>query len=885
MKRICLSINGVQRQVVVSEDRVLLDLLREDLRLTGVKQSCDRKGQCGACTVIVNGKTVRSCLTKVSKLEGAEVITVEGLGMPANPHLIQEAFVRAGAIQCGFCTPGMILATKVLLDNNPNPSREEIKKGLKNNLCRCTGYNKIFEAVELAGQFLRGECTPADMVVEAGTSQIGVSHTRPWSMLKACGLAEFSADIAMPGALEIAVVRSPHHRARLKGIDVSMAEKMPGVIGIMTAVDIKGSNSMGFGNDQPVLCSENLPVLGAAVAIVAARTQKEALAAAEAVELDCEVLPAVRNSHEAMADGAPEVHPGTPNICHTAGQVKGDAKTALENSAVVVSGDFYSPLIHQAPLEPEATVAYMDGTGEDAQLVVIGRSIWIHQHAQMIQDAVGWDNVRYIEAFAGGQFGIKCDLTSEAFAAAAALHFQQAVRYIPSLKESMWLTPKRHPFRMKTRMGADADGKITAIEMDMVVENGAYSSIGPGIIERALGMLSSGYNIPNVAVDAKLVYTNDAWGGAARGAGPPQANFAVESCMELLAAELKMDSYEFRRLNTLQKGQTTSNGQEVDEWAFTACLDRLEPEYRKAKQAATNSSSGTVRRGVGLAGSSFGLGEPGDVSHVAVELDPDGGLSIYGSIADPGEGNDAMLSQLGAELMKLPLEKIRLHTRDTEETPNSGVSAGSRQTFMSGTALVKAIDALKKAMGETGAKTHDDLEKAGKPNRYMGVNTMSHTGMDQHTGQGKLWDSYCHGVQMAEVEVNTETGEVNVVKMTAVVDAGRVINPLAVTCQIEGGMDMGAGMALREEYVHGETFDWNTYKFPRAKTSFEMQTILLESPRHNGPLGATGIGEFTLVPTHPAIVNAIEDAVGARIYDMPATPNKILAALKTAKTS
>ena len=299
---------------------------------------------------------------------------------------------------------------------------------------------------------------------------------------------------------------------------------------------------MGFADDQPILCPDNLPVLGAAVAIVAARTKKEALAAAEAVELDCEVLPAVRNSHEAMADGAPEVHPGIPNICHTARQVKGDAKKAIENSAAVVSGDFYSPLIHQAPLEPEATIAYMDGSSEDGQLVVIGRSIWIHQHAQMIQDAVGWDNVRYLEAFAGGQFGIKLDLTSEPVAAAAALHFQQAVRYIPSLKESMWMTPKRHPFRMKTRMGADADGKITGIEMDMVVENGAYSSIGPGIIERALGMLSSGYNIPNVAVEAKLVYTNDAWGGAARGAGPPQVNFAVESCMDLLAGKTEHGS-------------------------------------------------------------------------------------------------------------------------------------------------------------------------------------------------------------------------------------------------------------------------------------------------------------------------------------------------------
>ncbi len=883
MKRVHLTVNGTQRQFVVEEDRMLLDLLREDLKLTGAKQSCDRKGQCGACMVIVNGKTVNSCMTRVAKLDDAQILTVEGLGTPANPHLIQQAFVIAGAIQCGFCTPGMIMSTKVLLDKNPNPSQEEIKHALRRNLCRCTGYTRIFKAVELAGRFLRNEITPSEVSPDPDAGQIGVSHQRPWSILKACGLAEYSADVIMTGALEIAVVRSPHHRAKLLNIDSADAKKMPGVVGIMTAADIKGNNSMGFGTDQPVLCTDNLPVLGAAVAIVVANTLKEALAAAAEVKVGYEELPAMRNAHEAMAEGAPEVHPGVPNICHTAGQIKGDAKAALEKSAVVVSGEFYSPLIHQAPLEPEAVVAYMDGKGEDSQLVVMGRSIWIHQHAQMIQDAVGWGNVRYIEAFAGGQFGIKLDLTSEAIAAAATLHFQQPVRYIPSLTESMWMSPKRHPFRMKTRMGADAQGKVTALEMDMIVENGAYMSIGPGIVERALGMLSSGYNIPHVAVDAKLVYTNDAWGGAARGAGPPQVNFALESCMDLLAAKLDMDPCEFRCINGLQPGQTTSNGQSEEDWPFNACLEKIKPVYEQAKKEVQTFKSGSLLRGVGLAGSSFGIGDPGDVSNVSVELDSDGGVTVYGSVADPGEGNDAMLTQICAHLMEIPREKVRLSTRDTELTPDSGLSAGSRQTYMSGDAMVMAIEALKAAMKDCDASTREDLIKADKEFRYMGTNTKSHTGMDQTTGQGKLWDSYCHGVQLAEVEVDTETGKVRVVKMTAVVDPGTIINPLAVTCQIEGGMDMGAGMALREEYVHGKTNDWVSFKFPTTKTSFDMETIFLETPRKKGPLGATGVGEFTLVPTHPAIINAIYNAVGIRIYDMPATPEKILAALK-AKT-
>jgi aldehyde oxidoreductase len=881
MKSVRLRINGIQRQFIVEEDLALLDLLRQDLRLTGAKQSCDRKGQCGACTVIVNGKASRSCLLKVESLNGAEILTVEGLGTPQNPHLIQEAFVLAGAIQCGYCTPGLIMATKALLDENPNPGRDEIKRALQRNLCRCTGYTRIIEAVELAARFLRGDTTPSAMRPKPDAGQIGVSHPRPWSMLKACGLAEFTADIAVPGALELAVVRSPHHNAKIKHIDCSAAEKMPGVVGIMTAKDIRGTNSVGIAfKDQPLLCNELAPVLGSPVAIVAAETKKQALAAVQEVHVEYEVLPRIATPEEALAEGALEVHPGTANLCHSRRQIKGDAETALNDSAAVVSAEFYSQLIHQAPLEPEAAVAYLEGQGEDAQLVIIGRSIWIHTHAQVLQDTLGWGNIRYEEAFAGGQFGIKVDITSEAIAGAAALHFQRPVRYIPSLTESMWMTTKRHPFRMKVRLGSNADGRLTGYNIDFTVENGAYMSIGPEIISRALGMLSGGYHIPNVLAEAKLVYTNNAWGGAARGAGPPQVNFALESAMDLLAAKLNMDPYEFRRINTLQPGQSMSTGHVAEEWAFSACLEKIGPIYKRARKEAEAFKAGPIRRGVGLAGSSFGIGDPSDTSHVAVELEPEGVLAVYASVADPGEGNDAMLTQLASHVMGIPPEKVRLVTRNTEQTPNSGISAGSRQTYMSGQAMVKAIELLKDAMRECGAETREDLVNRAKPTRYMATITLPHTGMDAETGQGEVWESRCHGLQMAEVEVNLETGAVRILKMTAVVDPGTIINPLAVTCQLEGGMDMGAGMALREEYVHGETVDWVTYRYPTMKTAFDMETILLESPRKRGPLGATGVGEFTLVPTHPAIINAIADAAGVRIYDMPATPEKILAALK-----
>ncbi|HOR78937.1 MAG TPA: molybdopterin-dependent oxidoreductase, partial [Anaerolineaceae bacterium] len=505
MKKVKLKVNGVWYQFIVEPDRVLLDLLREDLRLTGTKQSCDRKGQCGACTVIVNGKAVRSCLQKVAKLDGAEVITVEGLGTPDNPHFIQEAFVLSGAIQCGFCTPGLIMATKALLDHNPNPDDQEIKNALEHNLCRCTGYLKIIDAVKLASRFIRGETTPDAVRPDPNGPKIGVSHPRPSSMLKACGLAEFSADIKLQNALEVAVHRSTEHHAMITSIDTSVAEKMPGVVGVMTARDIKGTNRIKIVyGDQPILAEDKVYCLGDSVAIVVANTREQALAAAAAVKVAYEPLPVLKTPEQAMSPDAIQLHSERPNLCFRQPQIRGDAEKALAESAAVVEGHFSTQCNHQAPLEPEATIAYIEGDGEDAQLVVVGRSINIHLHMSNLQEALGYENIRYEEAFSGGNFGQKLAMTSEAVSGAAALHFRRPVRYIPSLAESMLMSSKRHPFNMKVKLGASADGKLTAFDIDFIVDNGAYQINGMVIVKRALWMLSGSYYIPNINALARL---------------------------------------------------------------------------------------------------------------------------------------------------------------------------------------------------------------------------------------------------------------------------------------------------------------------------------------------------------------------------------------------
>jgi aldehyde oxidoreductase len=887
VKNLNLKVNGVQHQFVVEEDMVLLDLLREELNLTGTKQGCDRKGQCGACTVIVNGKTVLSCLTKVANLDGAEVLTVEGLGTPDNPHLIQEAFVLSGAIQCGYCTPGMIMATKFLLDKNPAPDIQAIKKALTRTLCRCTGYTKIIDAVKLAGRFLRGETTPEKIRNSLNKKKlIGESHPRPSAMLKACGLAEFTADIKLNNALELAVVHSTEYHANIKSIDVAAAKKMPGVAGIMTAKDIKGTNHIPYSPpDQLVLCEDKVRTLGDPIAIVAAETRDQARAAAAAVKVEYERLPVMMTPAEALAPGAYQIHRHSPqNIQATQQLIKGDAGKALKEAKAIVEAEFSTQTNHQAPLEPEASVAYLEGEGKEAQLVVIGRSIDIHTHAGQIKEAVGWDNIRYKEAYVGGQFGIKLTITTEAIAAAAALHFKRPVRYIPSLTESMLISSKRGAYpSQKLKIAADASGHITAFCTDLVIDKGAYTLWGTACsMDRSFFMLSGAYNIPSIEAIGRTVFTNNASSDAARGAGPPESNFPLESIVDMLAEKMGIDPLEFRRMNSLKPGQSKATGTVVSQWPFVEVCDAMKPYYERAKREAQefNAKGGKLKRGVGLGANAFGIGDGGDAATMTVEIDPDGGITIFAAVADPGEGNDSMLTQIAAHKLGLPLEKVRLYTRDTDKTVAMGPAAGSRMTLMAGNALLNAIENLQNAMKEAGVKTLAGLKAAGTPARYEGsASNPGPYGIDPKTGQGNSFTTDVQNLQMAEVEVNTETGETRVLKMTTVVDAGTVINPQAFEGQLEGGMDQGVGFALREEYVHGKTKDWITFKFPTIRDHFDIEIITLETPRSNGPLGAIGVGEMTMVSTAPAVINAIKDACGVRIYDLPATPEKVRAAL------
>ena len=660
---------------------------------------------------------------------------------------------------------------------------------------------------------------------------------------------------------------------------------MPGVAGVLTAADIRGTNVLKAEvPDRPVLCQDKVRCIGDPILAVAAETLAQAQAALSAVKVNLEELPVLDSPVAALANDAVQIHADFPNLCFDQPVVKGTAEEALQNSAAVVEAQFSTQINYMAPLEPETAVAFWEDEGKDAdaKLVVVGRSINIHAHLAQLQEAVGWENMSYIEGYSGGQFGIKSDITSEGIAAAAALHFKRPIRYIPSLAESMLMTSKSVPFQMDVTLGADAQGKLTAYCNDILADKGAYYS--STAIRRALLTLSGSYHIPNINARARMVYTNNPFGSAARGNGQPQVSFALECAMDMLADKLGLDPFEFRLQNSLRPGQPKATGWVAREWPFPEIMKAIRPHYERALKEAKVHRDGQIKRGVGLGAGAHGVGRTGEVAVAAAELDPDGGISIYAAAADPGEGNDSMLTQLTAEFMNIPLEKVRLHTRVTDNTAASGPAAGSRITFMIGGALINALEQLKAAMQQVGAETSKDLISAGKPNRYVGRKKNEDADpMDPQTGQGPSYVTEIHGVQLVELAVDTVSGEVTILKITTAVDAGTVIHPQNLTGQLEGGMDMGVGCALREIYVAGKTHDWVTFKFPTIQQNFEMETILVETPRAKGPLGATGIGEMCMVPTMPAVINAIRNAVGVWICDLPATPDKIRAALAALK--
>lgn len=907
-------INGVQRTMMVNENEALATFLRERLLLTGCKIGCG-EGHCGACNVIVDGKVARSCLMKLSKIkDGAEITTIEGIGTISDMHPLQVAWMAHGCAQCGFCSPGFIMTAKVLLDNNNAPTREEVRDWFQKNrnLCRCTGYKPLVDAVMDAARVYRGEITKEDLVFKpTGDSIIGTKYVRPSAAQKVMGTWDFGADDAlkMPeGTLRLALVQANVSHALLKGVDTAEAEKMPGVYKIITAKDIVAAggknringlvmlplNNKCDGWDRPVLCDEKIFQFGDAIAIVAADTEAHARAAADAVKVDIELLPAYMNAMDAIAEDAIEIHPGVPNAYYETNCIKGPDIDfdAAPNVVEIESYCSRQPHLH---LEPDCGYAYID---EDGMVTVHSKSIGIHLHMPMIADGIGvpMDKLRIVQNHAGGTFGYKFSPTNEAILGAAAKIIGKPVSLVFNQFQNITYTGKRSPGFMNIKLAADENGKLLGLWGNNYIDHGPYSEFGDLLTHRLSQFVGAGYDIPTIRNKSQTVFTNHAWGSAFRAYGSPQSFMGSEIAIDVLAAKMGMDPFDIRELNCYKESEksTIPTGYAPDVYCLEEMYKMARPLYEagKARVAEKNAASdGRYKYGIGVASGVYGCGLDGvDASQAYAELNPDGTVTMYASWEDHGQGADMGVLMSAHETLRqagIKPEQIKLVMNDTKYTPNSGPAGGSRSQVMSGNACRLAAENLVAAMKKDDGtyRTYDEMKAEGIETKVLGNWVCDYCAthpVDQATSQGEPFATYMYTLFLPEVCVDTQTGKVTVEKFTCVADVGTIMNKLLVDGNFYGGLAQGIGLALTEDFddlTKHTSLKGCGIPYPKDIPD-DIELHYLETPRPNGPYGAAGCGEAPLDAPHPAILNAIYNATGARITRIPALPEVVLAALK-----
>ncbi|MFY9370494.1 MAG: molybdopterin-dependent aldehyde oxidoreductase [bacterium] len=898
-------LNGVQKVIVTDPELTLAKFLREQLGLTGTKVGCDM-GQCGACSVLINGKVIRSCVYKMSRIkDGDEIITIEGIGTPDNLHPLQLAWIKHGGAQCGFCTPGFIVSAKGLLGVNPNPTREEVRDWFQKhrNACRCTGYRPLVDAVMDAAKVLRGEMKAEDLLFQLPEDgRVWGSYIpRPSAVAKVTGTCDYGADLGLKlpeGTLHLKLVQAKISHAKILSIDTSEAEKMPGVFKVVTHKDVKGKNRItglitfptnkGDGWDRPILCDEKVFQYGDAIAIVCADTEENAAKAVEKVKVELEPLPPYMSAPAAMAEDAIEIHPGTPNVYYIQKIAKGeDTKPIMEKDDIVtVEGDYYVGRQPHMPIEPDVGFAYID---EEGRLTIHSKSIGLHLHHAMIAPGIGIEPemLRLVQNPAGGTFGYKFSPTIEALLGVACLATNRPVFLKFDWHQQLTYTGKRSPFFINLKYGATKDGKILAMESDYSVDHGPYSEFGDLLTLRGAQYMGAGYGIPNIRGEGRTVCTNHAWGSAFRAYGSPQAEFASEVLMDELAEKLGVDPLELRYKNVYRPGDTTPTGCPPDVYSLPEMIDKLRPLYKEAKARAKARSTDKKKYGVGVSIGVYGCGIDGpDTSEVWVELTEEG-VTLGASWEDHGQGADAgALGTCHEALQPLGLEpeQIKLVMNDMALTPNTGPAGGSRSQVMAGNAIKVAcellLDAMRKPDGSF--RTYDEMVAEEIPLRYYGKWTAIDCTQCDENAQGNPFPTYQYGLFMPEVEVDVETGKVTVEKFTCVADCGVINNKLVVDGQILGGLVQGIGLALSEDFEDLDKHkDMISCGFPYIKDAPDnFELIYVETPRPLGPFGASGVGELPLTSPHAAIINAIYDACGVRIKELPALPEKILAELK-----
>ena len=904
---IAFSVNGRHVEVGVSGARRLSRVLRDDLGLTGTKVGCDA-GDCGACTVLLNGDPVCACLVAAGQAAGCEITTVEGLA-ERSPLLgrLQQSFLTHGAAQCGACTPGMLVAATALLERNSSPCETEVMDAIGGVLCRCTGYRKIIRAIVEAGAVAELEVSPV-----AGAA-VGARLVRLDGQRKVDGTEIFGADEGPANALGVRVIRCPHHRARFQFGDMdSFVERHPGVRLVLTAKDVPGVDCYGVipkYADQPVFAHREARYRGEAVAAVVGESDSLEMLDLSDFPVRWEELPPLRTIDEALASNAPRIHGHREGNVLVRGRVVcGDVEAALQAAKFVAEGEYETGFVEHAYIEPEAGFARRVGDGIEIQACTQSPYMDRADIAKLL--GIAAEKVRVIPTAVGGGFGSKLDLSVQPFVALAAWKLGLPVRMVYSRNESIVSTTKRHPARMRVRAGATREGKLTAVDFAADFNTGAYSSWGPTVAFRVPVHASGPYRVPHYRALTRAVHTNSVPAGAFRGFGVPQAAIAQEQLYDDLADKVGMDRLEFRILNALDDDTPTVTGQILGEGVgIRACFEALRPRWNIARQQSAefnDATNGPLRRGVGVAGMWYGCGNTSlpNPSTVRIGLKRDGRIALHQGAVDIGQGSNTIVTQICADAVGAPIAKFDLVSGDTAITPDCGKTSASRQTLVTGKAAYMAgiklrgeILKLAGACSCAGLEFGDGCVTVAEDGKRKSF-ALAELPLDVHgyvitceetfdpptsplddNGQGRPYAVYGFGAHVAEIEVDVELGTVRVLKVTAAHDVGRAINPTLIEGQIEGGVAQGLGMALMEEFFPGKGENLHDYLIPSAGDVPPVESILIEDPASVGPFGAKGIGEQAVIPTAPAILNAIHDAIGVRIRKIPATPDRMRAAI------
>src|SRR5215831_14510775 len=906
---IAFSVNGRDVEVSANGARRLSRVLREGLGLTGTKVGCDA-GDCGACTVLLNGEPVCACLVAAGQAAGCEIVTVEGLAKRSPVHgRLQQSFLAHGAAQCGACTPGMLVSATALLEKNSSPNHNEVMDAIGGVLCRCTGYRKIISAILEAG-IASGSYRV--QISEAGIA-VGARLVRLDGQRKVEGSEIFGADEIPKDTLGVRVVRSPHHRARFDFGDLDgFATKHSGVVLVLTAKDVPGIDCYGViprCADQPVFAHREARYRGEAVAAIVG--EPDALEKLDLSEFPVrwEELAPIKTIDEALADGAPRIHEQRDENVLVRGRVVcGDVERALAEADFIVEGEFETGFVEHAYIEPEAGFARR--VGDTIEIQACTQSPYMDRHDVAKILGIAPEKVRIIPTAVGGGFGSKLDLSVQPFIALAAWKLDRPVRMVYSRTESIVSTTKRHPARMRLRAGVMRNGRLTALDFSADFNTGAYSSWGSTVAGRVPVHASGPYIVPNYRALTRAVHTNIVPAGAFRGFGVPQAAIAQEQIYDELADRVGIDRLEFRILNALNNDTPTVSGQVLGEGVgIHACFEALRPKWKATRSAGSQfnaATKGPLRRGVGVAGMWYGCGNTSlpNPSTVRIGLKRDGRIALHQGAVDIGQGSNTIVTQICADALGARIGQFDLLSGDTAITPDCGKTSASRQTFVTGKAAQMAGEQLRHAILKLVSAPHS----AGIQFDDHGVTVCTDEGprllalenmpLDQHgyvitreatfdpptsqldeNGQGIPYAVYGFGAHMAEIEVDTELGTIRVLKITAAHDVGRAINPTLIEGQIEGGVAQGLGMALMEEFLPGKGENLHDYLIPSVGDIPPVESILIEDPSPIGPFGAKGIGEQAVIPTAPAILNAIHHATGIRLKKIPATPDRVRAAI------